>query len=77
MRKLKLESLQVESFDTTPAAPSRRGTVIAHGVPTNTPVGCGPTNDQVCTFTCSWDTNCPTACFGETEGSCPSALDDC
>ena len=30
MRKLKLEALQVESFDTAAAAPSARGTVRAH-----------------------------------------------
>lgn len=30
MRKLKLESLQVESFDTTSIAPPERGTVQAH-----------------------------------------------
>ena len=30
MRELKLESLQVESFDTTAAAPPARGTVQAH-----------------------------------------------
>lgn len=31
MRKLKLESLQVESFETTTAAAHVRGTVNAHG----------------------------------------------
>jgi hypothetical protein len=30
MRKLKLESLKVESFDTTAVAPPARGTVQAH-----------------------------------------------
>jgi hypothetical protein len=30
IRKLKLESLQVESFDTTAAVPPSRGTVQAH-----------------------------------------------
>jgi hypothetical protein len=30
MRKLKLESLQVESFDTTATAPRLRGTVAGH-----------------------------------------------
>ena len=32
MRKLKLESLQVESFDTSAATPSERGTVQGHDV---------------------------------------------
>jgi hypothetical protein len=36
MRKLKLESLQVESF-VTAAAPRLRGTVDAHGDPQPTP----------------------------------------
>jgi hypothetical protein len=73
MRKLKLDSLKVESFDTTPAAARQRGTVNAHGVPTNTPAGCGPTRNQECTFTCSWDTNCPAVCFGATENTCETA----
>lgn len=33
MRKLKLESLTVESFDTTTAAPPARGTVQGHDAP--------------------------------------------
>jgi hypothetical protein len=37
MRKLKLESLQVESF-VTAAAPQSRGTVNAHGDPQPSPV---------------------------------------
>lgn len=32
MRKLKLEALQVESFDTTAPAPEARGTVQGHDV---------------------------------------------
>ena len=41
MRKLKLESLQVESFETIRYAPRTRGTVDAHGDPRPTP-GTGP-----------------------------------
>lgn len=37
MRKLKLESLQVESFETVALAPRLRGTVDAHGDPQPTP----------------------------------------
>jgi hypothetical protein len=33
MRKLKLESLKVESFETTQTAPRLRGTVNGHGDP--------------------------------------------
>lgn len=37
MRKLKLESVKVESFETTSAASRPRGTVNAHGDPQPTP----------------------------------------
>ena len=37
MRKLKLESLQVESFETTVIAPRMRGTVQGNGDPQPTP----------------------------------------
>jgi hypothetical protein len=49
MRKLKLESLNVESFDTTATAPRLRGTVAGHG---NTGVSyceiCRHSYDNVC-----------------------------
>ena len=76
MRKLKLESLNVESFETTPSRPAPRGTVDAHGVPTFDPRVCPPTQDADCIYP-SWNTACPTVCFGETENTCASALDDC
>lgn len=43
MRKLKLESLQVESFVTTPGSPAARGTVEGH-IENTTP--CGNTTIQ-------------------------------
>ena len=43
MRKLKLDSLQVDSFETTAAVPAPRGTVQAHAR-TNAP-GCGGGGD--------------------------------
>lgn len=58
MRKLKLESLQVESFATA-AAPRARGTVEAHGDPQPSPVIetydvdlCGETRYFDCSLGC-------------------------
>jgi hypothetical protein len=62
MRKLKLESLQVETFETTPAAANERGTVNAHGKPspieTYNVERCGDTRYFDCTLGCSVETNC-------------------
>jgi hypothetical protein len=67
MRKLKLESLQVESFETTTAAPRERGTVEAHGKPhpieTYSPERCGDTMYFDCTLGCSQNTACPNGCI--------------
>lgn len=48
MRKLKLESLQIESFDTAPAARRQSGTVQAHQCPTHAPQDCGPNASAGC-----------------------------
>jgi hypothetical protein len=79
MRKLKLESLQVESFDTSPVAPQARGTVDAHvdprptpptvSIDTYNPDRCGWTNFFDCTFGCSHFTACDGPC-GDTEYDC-------
>lgn len=75
MRKLKLESLAVESFETAPAATPARGTVDAHGKPKPTTLEtynveiCGDTMYFDCTLGCSLNTNCAGAC-GLTEYSC-------
>jgi len=74
MRKLKLESLQVQSFATTTAASASRGTVQARADSGEWTCVCYISQEWVCV---SLDTDCPTACFGETEDSCPSGLDDC
>jgi hypothetical protein len=67
MRKLKLESLQVETFETTPAARQDRGTVDAHGRPgpiaTYNIEKCGDTNYMDCTYGCSINTACPNGCI--------------
>lgn len=73
MRKLKLESVKVESFDTTPVAPQTRGTAYAHQVRTWNAAQCGETNHFDCTSGCSWDTACPSVCFGQTEDTCEPA----
>lgn len=48
MRKLKLKSLQVESFDTSTTAPRQSGTVHAHRCPTYVPQDCGPNASAGC-----------------------------
>jgi len=73
MRKLKLESVKVESFDTTPATPRGRGTAHAHQIPTWNAEQCGDTRYFDCTPGCSWDTACPSVCFGQTEDTCEPA----
>lgn len=66
MRKLKLESLQIESFDTTSTVPQERGTVGAHGRPA--PIEtynvdlCGDTQYFDCTLGCSLHTYCAGPC---------------
>ncbi|HYW11862.1 MAG TPA: hypothetical protein VE871_07880 [Longimicrobium sp.] len=67
MRKLKLESLAVESFETTPVAQQARGTVDAHARPRPTTLQtynveiCGDTMYFDCTLGCSRNT-CPDYC---------------
>ena len=51
MRKLKLESLQVESFETTPAPSLSRGTVQAHA---------NDSGESVCLCLASEDWACQT-----------------
>jgi hypothetical protein len=64
MRKLKLESLTVESFETAAAAPQVRGTVDAHAKPKPTTLQtynvdiCGDTQYFDCTLGCTVETNC-------------------
>lgn len=67
MRKLKLESLAVESFQTSPVATQARGTVAAHAKPQPTLQTynidiCGETMYFDCTLGCSYNTYCAGAC---------------
>jgi hypothetical protein len=61
MRKLKLDSLNVDSFQTTAAAPRSAGTVQAHAAPTHTcatyELTCGPSGLD-CTYTCTKMDHC-------------------
>lgn len=62
MRKLTLESLTVESFETAAAATQVRGTVNANGKPgpieTYNVDRCGETRYFDCTLGCTVETNC-------------------
>jgi hypothetical protein len=75
MHKLKLESLAVESFQTSPVATQARGTVEAHAKPKPTTLEtynvdlCGDTMYFDCTLGCSINTNCAGAC-GVTQYNC-------
>lgn len=74
-KKLKLESLEVTSFEPAPDAPQLRGTVNAHGKPQPAPesfIGpCYPTDPNFdCTYGCSRDTGCPENCFVISDVDC-------
>jgi hypothetical protein len=64
MRKLKLESLNVESFDTTASASRLRGTVAGYA-DTDAGPDSSMTNCAACPYTyygCHWSTNEMEAC---------------
>jgi hypothetical protein len=70
MKKLKLESLEVTSFATTPNATRGRGTVQGAANPTHNcppqtynPDICGDTMYFDCTLGCSQNTACPNGCI--------------
>jgi hypothetical protein len=73
MRKLKLESLQVESFETTASARRAGGTVQGHAEAAPDTTGCGGTGPSYCVicqhsvqYVCEPDTYDVKAC-GETQ----------
>jgi hypothetical protein len=57
MEKLKLESMKVESFDTTAAAGNLRGTVAAHEA-INTLQNCPYSYGGTCVISCRPNTHC-------------------
>ena len=71
MKKLKLESLEITSFVTSPVVARERGTVQGHGPYPGGPVvlktysiaECGDTRYFDCTFGCSQNTGCPNGCI--------------
>lgn len=80
MHKLKLESLQVQSFETTVAPPPVRGTVQAHAATARDCVGtfdvCGLTIfygdcSGDCSYACTYD--CPVTEGGECYTADPNA----
>ena len=66
MKKLKLEALEVTSFDTTPVQAVARGTVDANSIQfpvTRKPAECPNTAYLDCTLACSFDDDtCATPC---------------
>ncbi len=64
MKKLKLESIEVTSFETCASGPREHGTVLGRdGKPAPITFNCQPTTpDMDCTFGCSHGTGCPDYC---------------
>lgn len=83
MKKLKLESLEVTSFETTAADARERGTVQGHDphpggevvLETYDVEACGDTRYFDCTYGCSVNTDCANTClvFTETWDCAPPA----
>ena len=77
MKKLKLESLEVTSFETGAAGPLHRGTVLGRAKPQtrldcNTMFYCPTDPNFDCTFGCSRDSGCPDTCIVQIEtADCP------
>jgi hypothetical protein len=75
MKKLKLDDLQVVSFETAADALQVRGTVDAHGKPLPPPpsmIGpCYPTDPNFdCTYGCSRESACPDNCVIYSDFDC-------
>ena len=64
MKKLKLEEIQVTSFETAPTEPRERGTVHGRAKPTAFyTCPCQNTDpNRDCTLGCSLDSGCPDNC---------------
>ena len=67
-KKLKLESLEITSFETTSSGAQVRGTLHAYEGPKPPPASrfgpCYPTDPNFdCTYGCSMNTACPERCF--------------
>ena len=73
MKKLKLDDLAVESFDTTPAPHTERGTVFGEQGPCTCYTNCTCPQCPTCGYA-SCMTNCntcvPESCWGTCDASC-------
>ncbi|HSU15590.1 pinensin family lanthipeptide [Longimicrobium sp.] len=72
MKKLKLEAIQVTSFETSNVAPAQAGTVRGQQQVVPAPPSflgpCYPTDPNFdCTFGCSQNTACPERCVRFTD----------
>ena len=78
MKKLKLESLEVTSFETGSAGPMQRGTVNGRAKPAptfqcpQTAWHCPTDPNFDCTYGCSMNTACPDGCVIQIDtADCP------
>lgn len=75
MKKLKLEDLQITSFETVSSSRQGRGTVNAHQIlpaPESLLGPCYPTDANFdCTYGCSQDTGCADSCVETATIHCP------
>jgi len=63
MKKLKLESIEVTSFETSGEMPAQAGTVRGNQQPAASyPFQCPTTPEMDCTYGCSHFTACPDGC---------------
>ncbi len=70
MKKLKMDDLQVTSFETVAGGPVMRGTVDAHQIGASRLRPCYPTDPNFdCTYGCTANTGCPDNCVPST--TCP------
>jgi hypothetical protein len=73
MKKLRLEDLEVTTFETAPAGPLFRGTVDGHARPSRQFVTCAcePTDpNRDCTYGCSRESACPDNCIIYSDAEC-------
>ncbi|HET7230168.1 MAG TPA: hypothetical protein VFJ16_09210 [Longimicrobium sp.] len=68
MKKLKLDSLEITSFETSPAVRESLGTVHGRAAAlAPTVFACPTTPDFDCTFGCSYHLSCPESCVQFTD----------
>jgi hypothetical protein len=65
MKKLKLESIEVTSFETSGETPEKTGTVRGNQQAASYPFACPTTPEMDCTYGCSHFTACPDGCVSQ------------